>query len=241
MFSVWEISTDSVVKVLIAVCISALAIAWLFAGRRRRPKGGSLEQRRLAGREAEVYATPSVDAPPPELVSGDVLAGTQVETPLIEAPMPASVATTAQQLKAEAEILLPIEETPKAFTQSPLANSPEKASAMSIAAALVRHDKREAAPANPTMKELPPKSDSSGGDDLTAIGGIDRKLAKELNDLGIRYFDQIIAMSPDHGAWIASRLSSTVTSAQRTAWITEAKALVERETLAIRKQAERAG
>lgn len=62
-----------------------------------------------------------------------------------------------------------------------------------------------------------------------------------MNDLGIRYSDQIIAMSPDHEAWITSRLSFTVTIAQSTAWIAEAEALVEHEALAIHKQAERAG
>lgn len=241
MFSVWENSTDGIVTALIVVCISVLALAWLFAGRRRPSKGGSLEQRRLAGREAEVYEAPPVSAPSSEPVSEDVVEGAQVETPLIAAPMPTPAAAIDHQHKDEAEILLPVEETPKALTQSPPANSPEKASAISIAAALVRHDKREATPPKPVSKELPLKSDSSDGDDLTAIGGIDPKLAKELNDLGIQYFDQIIAMSPDHAVWIASRLSSTVSSAQRSAWIAEAKVLVEHETRAIRKQAERTG
>lgn len=248
MFSVWEISTDSIVTALIVVCISALAIAWLFAGRRRPSKGGSLEQRRLAGREAEVDAAPPVDAPSPEPVSADMVDDAGVEAPLIEAPMPAPATAIDHLRNAEAEILLPAEPAQKAHTQSPPpasapepACSPEKASAISIAAALVRHDKRETAPPKSLSKELPPKDCGPDGDDLTAIGGIDPDLAKELNDLGIRYFDQIITMSPDHAVWIASRLGSTVSSAQRSAWIAEAKALVEHETQAIRKQTERAG
>lgn len=155
--------------------------------------------------------------------------------------MPAPAAAMDHQHNHEAEILSQVEETPKAFKKSPPANSPEKASAISIAAALVRHDKRETAPPKSLSEELPPKSGCPDGDDLTAIGGIDPELAKELNDLGIRYFDQIITMSPDHAVWIASRLGSTVSSAQRSAWIAEAKALVEHETQAIRKQTERAG
>jgi len=248
MFSVWEISTDSIVTALIVVCISALAIAWLFAGRRNPSKGGSLEQRRLAGREAEVYAAPPFGALSPEPVSVDMVEDVQVEAPVTGAPLPAPAAAIDHQHKAEAEVLIPAEPAQKAPTLSPPpasapepACSPEKASAISIAAALVRHDKREVAPPKPLSKELPSKSGGSDGDDLTAITGIDSSLAKELKDLGIRYFDQIITMSPDHAAWIASRLSSPVSSAQRTAWIAEAKALVEHEALAIRKQTEKAG
>lgn len=176
MYSLWEISTDSIVITLIVVCISALAIAWLFAGRRRPPKGGSLEQRRLEGREADVCETPtapSLDAPPPEPVAEAVVKDTQVEAPLIETPAP------EYQRKADADAPFPSERKPKTSIESHSpAISPEKASAMSIAAALVRHDKREAAPPKPDAKELPLGSDSPGDDDLTAIGGIDHKLAK---------------------------------------------------------------
>ncbi len=244
MFSVWEVSTDSIVKTLIVVCISALAIAWLFAGRRRPAKEGSLEQRRLAGREAEIFAAqtaPPVKALGPEPDSEEVVIGTEAVAAQVEAPLPAPAVSFEHPRQASADTL-PAEEAPLAVTQStPPEHSPEKASAISIAAALVRHDKREAAPPNPSSKEVSLNCDSTGGDDLTAISGIDRKLAKELNDLGIRYFDQIVTMSPDHAAWIASRLSSSITVAQRRAWIEEAKALAEHETLAIRKQAERAG
>ncbi len=112
---------------------------------------------------------------------------------------------------------------------------------MSIAAALVRHDKREVKPAAPPKRKLPLESVGSGGDDLTTITGIDPIMAKELNDLGIRYFDQFVELSPEHAAWIASRLSTPVTSAQRAAWVAEAHNLIEQPAPVGRSHAGRAG
>lgn len=230
----WEISTDSVVTVLIVVCISALAIAWLLAGRRRPAKRGSLEQRRLAGREAEVYVEPF--APAIEMPSPDptpVAASVNAEAPQKAAD---------HQPKAEAETPLPLEKPLKPSPASSTLAKPaqtqprstQQANAMSITAALVRHDKRQPSPDAPPAHQPLRKAVSTGGDDLTAIDGIDAEMAKELNDLGIRYFDQIITWSPDHAAWITSRLSASVTVAQRNAWMAEAKALAE-------QPAERAG
>ena len=59
MSSLWDISTDTVVTALIVVGIGILVIAWIFAGRRRPAATSELEQRRLAGREAEVVTASS--------------------------------------------------------------------------------------------------------------------------------------------------------------------------------------
>ena len=131
---------------------------------------------------------------------------------------------------------------PDAMPRAPAPRSPEQASAMSIAAALVRRDKRDPAPETKTAQAATPDpACGAGGDDLTAITGIDGKLAKEMNDLGVRYFDQIGDWSPDHAAWIASRLSSSVTNDQRAAWIAEAKALAGRSSPAGRNRASHGG
>lgn len=243
MFSSGELSTDSVVTALIVVSISALAIAWIFAGRRRPVKEGSLEQRRLAGREAEDFMPPSV--PLPEAQAPEDIPS---EAAQVEASLSLLQEAVDHQRDAEADAPLPPEDAPRIPKQSPPATQPpptvrsaEQTSAMSIAAALVRHDKREVAPSSTPEQEVALESVSTGGDDLTAITGIDRKLAKEMNDLGIRYFDQIVAWSPEYSAWIATRLGSSVTNAQCAAWIAEAKTLIGQPAPTDRNHAERAG
>ena len=64
MSSLWELSTDNVITILIVICISALAIAWLFAGRSRSKNASALERNRLVGREAEEFVpvAPSISA-----------------------------------------------------------------------------------------------------------------------------------------------------------------------------------
>lgn len=254
MSLLWELSTDSVVTALIVVCISSLATAWLFAGRRRPVKTVALEQRRLAGREADVFVAPAEPfevEPLPEPASGEASDDILAAAPQIEAPLSSLQEASELQHNVDADDLLSSQEAPqssRAPTQppppveaAPTARSAEQASAISIAAALVRHDKREVALSKPPAPELPLANITTGGDDLTVINNIDRKLAKELNDLGIRYFDQIVDWSPDHAAWVTSRLSTPVTNAQRTAWIAEAKALTVQSAQAARIHAERAG
>lgn len=259
MYSLWDLSTDSVVTTLIVICISALAIAWLFAGRRRPVKSSELEQRRLEGREAEDLVAPVAAEPlqEPDFVEygaetlGDLqdqmplsspLDGVGSPVPSLDKPPPSQTLTQPPppaEAMAEASA---VAATDGAESQTaPTPRSAAQASAMSIAAALVRHDKREVKPPAPPKPELPLETAGSGGDDLTAITGIDHKLAKEMNDLGIRYFDQIVEWAPDHAAWIASRLSSPVTSAQRSAWIAEAQALIDQPTPTGRSRAGRAG
>lgn len=256
MFSLWELSTDTVVTALIVVCISSLAIAWLFAGRRRPVKNVSLEQLRLEGREADVFAAPSepiVEASQPEPASSEADDEILAKAPQIEAPQRLLQEDSELQHEVRAHDPLPPQEAqqtshvPKQSPPTveadapPVALTPEQASAMSIAAALVRHDKREVVPSRPAAQEPQLAKASAGGDDLTAITNIDSKLAKELNDLGIRYFEQIVGWSPAHAAWVTSRLSSPVTNAQRAAWTAEAKALTEQSAPAPRSHAERAG
>ena len=263
MSSLWELSTDTVVTALIVAGISLLALAWLFAGRRRpQSKRSALEQRRLAGREAEVFVAPeapSLTAAPPAEERPSV-ARTEAPAPVAEAapepatppnipqpqagidiqPMhqvevsaPARPPATPEPAAEPTLILKPSAAAPPSADPKPAATpapaaprSAEQASAMSIAAALVRHDKRDAPSSKLSEDALQAEPPSCvDGDDLTAIGGIDDKLAKEMNDLGVRYYDQISDWAPDYAAWIASRLSASVTSAQRNAWSEEARAL----------------
>lgn len=259
MSSLWELSTDTVVTTLIVAGISALSLAWLMAGRRQPPaRRTALEQRRLEGREAEIYDAPA--APPLRAAIPEMDAELALPQEDIPAPSPEPAwALDPQTLKIspdeKVEAVLTLRspslareapEEPPARSSIPMlvlepavrtpASPPEpkpaaplsaqQASAMSIAAALIRHDKRAPAPleSRDHATALQPAS-CAGGDDLTAINGIDSKLAKEMNDLGVRYFDQISDWTPDHAAWVASRLSASVTSDQRKAWIVEAKAL----------------
>lgn len=246
MSSLWELSTDTVVTAVIVVGISMLVIAWLLAGPRRPAQTSVLEERRRAGREAEdleTSATPpnSAAAAKPDAIptakpqmqapSEEVQTLKLAETPKLS---PTSQTSAAVETPKTPPLILQqpkktAEQAPKpkpATPPPPAPQSAEKARAMSIAAALVRHDKRGGATAEHDTPEVTPVPISgSGGDDLTAISGIDQELAKELNDLGIRYFDQIVSWAPDHAAWIFTQLSTPVTREQRIAWIAEAKAL----------------
>jgi len=224
MSSLWELSTDTVVTAVIVVGISVLVIAWLLAGPRRPAKTNVLEEKRRAGREAEVLKAREAHSNSTEAAKpGEVpRAKPQMQTPERVATPKGAPLVLQQPLNAAEQATRSKPATPP----PPAPHSAEKASAMSIAAALVRHDKRGDAPAKHDAQESAPANlNSAGGDDLTAINGIDRELAAELNDLGIRYFDQIVSWAPEHAAWIFSQLSTPVTREQRIAWIAEAKAL----------------
>lgn len=253
MSSLWELSTDTIVTAVIVVGISFLAIAWLFAGGRKsgKPKtNGSLEQRRLEGREAEVIAAqmaPPVVAPSPDPKPVEKAKGISASSPL-EGASSHAMDNAPDNLRVPVTgAALPLQEirpAPPAPTQQPPAiQSAEKTSAMSIAAALVRHDKREVAPVQrpAPAQDTPSAVTSTGGDNLTAIEGIDEEMAKELNDMGIRYFDQIVSWAPEHAAWITSRLSTPVSNTQRMAWSKQAKTLADQPVPANRNQAGQAG
>ena len=235
MSSLWDISTDTVVTALIVVGIGTLVIAWIFAGRRRPAATSELEQRRLAGREAEVVTASSYSLAADTAEPVPHPASSQFhETPALEEFAEVAPLAAVEQSDPTLLALDPLAEpdpapeldSPPVAAQTATPRSPEQASAMSIAAALVRHDKRDPAPLDEKAQDVQPQpANCIEGDDLTAITGIDHSLAKEMNDLGVRYFDQISDWSPDHAAWIATRLSSPATNAQRNAWIAEAKVL----------------
>lgn len=261
MSSLWELSTDTVVTALIVAGISLLALAWLFAGRRRpQNKRNALEQRRLEGRDAEVFVAPTApslttappEEDPPSVATANAPAPVAKTVPKPAPPqdIPERAAVTDTNPPRQFEVAAPPEQpptteslvehtlilkpsaavppAPKSDVRSDRAapRSAEQASAMSIAAALIRRDKREAPSSKPSGDAAVPKAPNfTDSDDLTAINGIDEKLAKEMNDLGVRYYDQISDWAPDYAAWVASRLSTPVTSAQRNAWSEEAKAL----------------
>ncbi len=216
----WELSTDDIVTTLIVVCISALAIAWLFAGRKSPKKVDTLEAMRLAGREAETYVTPVVSPQPAE---------THVPTEPEHTPAAAPIDSVLQPGNAFSpeNVDVNVNSSPPPAEQKPL--SVEQNNAISIAAALVRHDKRRPVSAETQNVEVcksPVRQSShAGGDDLTVINGIDHALAGKLNDLGIHYYDQIAAWSPGHAGWIATQLGLTSENGPQGAWISHAQAL----------------
>lgn len=234
MSSMWELSTDDVVTILIVACISALVVAWVFAGRKNPKKADNLEAMRLAGREAEAYVAPSVSP---------LLADVHVPTPNVAETEHAKPDDTKQEDPPESVLLLSEASIPRqtAAETKPLLPPAEKkplsieqSNAISIAAALVRHDKRQPATASAQNVEVcrsPVQQPSgAGGDDLTAINGIDQALAGKLNDLGVHYFDQIASWSPEHAGWIASRLGLVSESGPQGAWIARAKALSDQSS-----------
>ena len=135
----------------------------------------SLEQMRLGGREADVAAplTPTAPAASP--------APTPIATPT---PVTARAAVAASELEVEeakpsplgAPYIAPPATAPQRATPpkpaKPTPKSAEHASAMSIAAALVRNDK--AGPAEATCQRPPALKAPRGGhaDDLTLIKGV---------------------------------------------------------------------
>ena len=226
MSSLWELSTDNVVTILIVICISALAIAWLFAGRSRPKNASALERNRLVGREAEEFVpvAPSISAlnPIPQM------SPQEEQTNEADEPVKAVMA-----VKTEPALVLEDVDSPEpnpvqtleTKLREPTPRSAEQASAISIAAALVRHDKREAPTTEECVAAPPPTPINTGGDDLTALSGIDHAVAAELNDLGIHHYDQISAWTPEYAHWVTSQLSASLTGGDRNTWISEAKAL----------------
>lgn len=61
-------------------------------------------------------------------------------------------------------------------------------------------------------------------DDLTVISGITADQQKQLNDLGIYHFWQIAGWSPEHVAWVASRLPTSRRIAREN-WMSQAARL----------------
>ena len=222
----WELSTDDIVTTLIVVCISALAIAWLFAGRRSPKKVDTLEAMRLAGREAEAYVAPVVS---PQLAEIHVPTPTEPEPKHTSATVPIDSVLQLGEAFSPENVDVIVNRSPPPAEKKPL--SVEQSNAISIAAALVRHDKRRPVSADTQNVEVcksPVRQSSrAGGDDLTVINGIDHVLAGKLNDLGIHYYDQIAAWSPGHAGWIATQLGLTSENGPQGAWISHAQALAD--------------
>ncbi len=231
MSSMWDMSADTFVTVLISVTVGFLAIAWLFAGRRRPAQRSGLEHRRLVGREAEDGSPEGEGREPEEETRTAAVVADHIKSERSAAPEWSETTEQPHPPKPLDPLVLgparrPVSEPQPATPDMQTPRSAEQANAMSIAAALVRHDKREPAPSAQSQQAAAPEPVSNaGGDDLTVIEGIDPNTAKEMNDLGIRYFDQIAGLSPDHATWIESRLSIPITGDQRNRWIAQAKTL----------------
>ncbi|MEM7271213.1 MAG: hypothetical protein AAF401_18400, partial [Pseudomonadota bacterium] len=197
-----------VVTILIAVFIGGLSLAWLFAGKKRSKSVSRLEELRLAGRDAAAPVAKAQAAQP------------------AAAAAPTPVESLATPLADNVESLPPLEaaKPPKA-EEAPKPKSAEHASAMSIAAALVRHDKRPPEPreAKPSCLKAP-----RGGvpDDLTRIRGIGARLESQLNAMGYHHIDQIAGWSEEEVKWIDDHLDGFRGRATRDQWVSQARALI---------------
>ena len=106
---------------------------------------------------------------------------------------------------------------PQELTPRETATEVAAAPAEQEAAAEVAETVVEQAPAEPAPAAAP--------DDLTRIKGIGPGLARQLNDLGIRNFSQIAALSEAELAAIDEKLTSIKGRCFRDDWIGQAKAL----------------
>lgn len=201
------------VLVLVAVFSVFALIGWLAAGQRKSRPIRSYEAVDWSVPEAVEPVAPSrpqpvayLDAAAEAFTSGVVKAPTPDRSPY----MPISPST--QQMAQNAMAMHQVDDFGAVRRVSSLATmTPESVEAAVQQAGSGLEPVRLAAPQGPV-------------DDLTVISGITADQQTQLNELGVFHFWQIAGWSPEHVAWVASRLPTSRRIAREN-WMSQAARL----------------